>query len=159
MSKRCDIRRDIALIPGLSSFSNDIFNTELSHAMLSSNAAKNWMNDLPNTDCFSSLLHLVCYHLQKPDIQSPGDGAGPSSWESETENFQHEGLDRAAEGNARGDPSTTPELFPEPNECNQDTKKFFPLFRPKSQWKVRSRRPTSEYCFCKRRIICLTEHR
>lgn len=74
--------------------------------------------------------------MQKGEDQSPGDGAGPSSWESETDHFPCETLEQP-KTNAR-DPATTPELCPEPNECDADTKKFFPLFRPKSQWKARS---------------------
>jgi len=70
------------------------------------------------------------------------DGAGPSSWESEQSNFHHPALGGVQEpqGGAQQqqqDHSTTPELCGEPHQGSPQPEKFFPLFRPVAQWKVK----------------------
>lgn len=53
------------------------------------------------------------------------------SWESDT---HHYALDGARDDGE--DAQTTPELSAQPSLESPPTMKFFPLFRPKSQWKV-----------------------
>lgn len=65
--------------------------------------------------------------------QGEDEGAGPSSWESDTHHYApHEEEER----NGVEEAQTTPELSAQPSLDSPPTMKFFPLFRPKSQWKV-----------------------